>query len=157
MSDDDLPDVTARDAIQIAQRALATANRVDELEAEIEDVQNRLAALELRHSEQDDDRPDESYTLDEKVGIVREHAFEKATAGTGYAKLDYDDIMWEVFDGRPGTKHCYKLMELAAECRGFEVRNPSGESKHLRADAQEAKRGAVFFPENKASSEGVTR
>lgn len=153
--DRDLPDVTPRDAIEMAQRALAKANRVDELEDQIDDLREQVTALELRLSEQDEGRPYEALTLDEKVGMVREHGFSKATAGTGYAKLDYDAIMWEVFDGSPGAKHCYKLMRKAGEARGFEFCDPSGESKHLRIDAAEAKRSAAFFPENKTSTEGV--
>jgi hypothetical protein len=149
------PDVSARDALEIAQNALQQANDADQHD-EIQALQDRVTALELRTSEWADDREYSSLTLDEKVGLVREHAFNKATDGTGRATLDYDDVMWEVFDGRPGTKHCYKLLRLAAQARGFEYTEASSPTQ-LRVDATEARRGAAFFPENKTASEGGRR
>lgn len=151
---DDAPDITPRDAHAIAQRALAKANRVDDLEARLDDVETELAALELRLSELDDDRPYDALTLDEKVGMVREHAFQRAVDGTGQARLDYDDIMWGVFDGEPGAAHCYKLMRKAAAVRGFVERDPADASRHLAVDAAEAKQGAVFLAENNAAAGG---
>ena len=151
---DDLPEVTPRDAIEIAQRALAKANRVDELEAEIDDLHDEVARLQLRLSEDDESRPYESRTLDEKIGIVREYAFRKATQTTGRSQLDYKAVMFDVFDGDPGPAHCYKLMRLAGQARGFEFREDD-RPKVLRCDASEAKRGLAFFSENKTTSEGV--
>jgi len=99
--------------------------------------------------------------------MVREHAFRKATDGHGRTTLDYDDVMWEVFDGEPGTKHCYKLLRLAAGgdeddrdsihdgVPGFVIRDPDDGNFHLAVDADLAKQGVAFFPENKATtSEG---
>jgi len=167
MSDND--DVSARDALAIAQRALARVNefedRVDQLEAQRGELQEDLTGVKLRLSEIDEERPYESLSIDEKVGMVREHAFRKATDRSGRAKLDYDDVMYEVFDGKPGSKHCYKLIRLAAgleadektgsEMLGFTARNPSGGNYHLAVDAAEAKRGEVFFPRTKTDSGGV--
>jgi len=167
MSDND--DVSARDALAIAQRALARVNefedRVDQLEAQRGELQEDLTGVKLRLSEIDEERPYESLSIDEKVGMVREHAFRKATDRSGRAKLDYDDVMYEVFDGKPGSKHCYKLIRLAAgleadektgsEIPGFTARNPSGGNYHLAVDAAEAKRGEVFFPRTKTDSGGV--
>ena len=152
MSEDD---VSARDALAIAQRALGKANRVDELEDEIEGLREDITALELRLSEFDDDRSYDELTRDDKVGLVREHAFEKAARGSGVAALDYDDIMWEVFDGEPSADHCYTLMNLAASVRGFDVKTPSSGNRSLTVDSQEAKRGAVFSSANKTTLEGV--
>jgi len=156
------PDVRPEDALQVAQRALQKAN---ELEGDVDALQDRIVELELRLSEIDDQRDYDSLTLDEKIGMVREHAYQKARDGHGKATLDYNDIMWSVFDGEPGTKHCYKLIRRAAGLRddrrtgsevpGFRARDPDGDAYHLAVDAEQAKRGAAFFPENKTSSEGV--
>ena len=152
MSEDD---VSARDALAIAQRALAKANRVDELEDDIEQLRDEVTSLELRLSEHDDDRDYAQLTRDDKVGMVREHAFQRASRGSGVAALDYDDIMWEVFDGEPSADHCYTLMKLAADVRGFEVKTPASGNRSLTVDAREAKRGAVFSSANKTTSEEV--
>jgi len=157
-SDEDLPDVTPRDAIQIAQRALAKANRVDDLQERVDELEDQVTELELRQSGRDQDREYASLSLDEKIGMVREHAFKKATSTNGYAKVDYNGVRWEVFDSDPSTKHCYKLLRLAAEgVEGFEYCDPDGESKHLRVDATAAKRNAAFFQENNGGAEAGGR
>ena len=157
MSEED--DVSARDALAIAQRALAKANGLesdlDEVTDEIERLREDVTSLELRLSEHDDDRDYAELTRDDKVGMVREHAFQKASRGSGVAALDYDDIMWEVFDGEPSADHCYTLMKLAADVRGFEVKTPPSGNRSLTVDAREAKRGAVFSSANKTTSEEV--
>ena len=152
MSEDD---VSARDALAIAQRALAKANRVDDLEAEIEALRDEVTSLELRLSEFDEDRGYKELSRAERVGLVREHAFSKATSRTGTAALDYDDIKWEVFDGEPSADYCYTLMDLAADVRGFDVRTPAGGNRSLTVNAQEAKRGAAFSSANKTTTEEV--
>lgn len=160
MSEDD---VSARDALAIAQRALVKASEIedelrsdlDEATAEIDRLRDDVTALELRLSEHDNDRDYAQLSRDEKVGMVREHAFEKATRGSGVAALDYDDIMWEVFDGEPSADHCYTLMKLAADVRGFEEKTPPSGNRSLTVDAREAKRGAVFSSANKTTSEEV--
>lgn len=164
MSDDgdDLPDVTARDAIQIAQRALAKVNDLEsdleELQSDHDELEDRVTELQLRQSGRDQDREYASLSLDEKIGMVREHAYKKATSTNGYAKVDYNGVRWEVFDSDPSTKHCYKLMRLAAEgVDGFEYCDPDDESKHLRVDAKAAKRNAAFFQENKTTTEAGAR
>ena len=157
MSEED--DVSARDALAIAQRALGKANGLeadlDEATDEIERLREDVTSLELRLSEHDDDRDYAELTRDDKVGMVREHAFQKASRGSGLAALDYDDIMWEVFDGEPSADHCYTLMKLAADVRGFEVKTPASGNRSLTVDAKEAKRGAVFSSANKTDLEEV--
>jgi hypothetical protein len=148
----DTPDVSARDALEIAQNALQQATDADQHD-EIQALQDRVTALELRTSELFDDREYPEYTLDMKVGLVREHAFNKAVDGTGRATLDYDDVQWEVFDGRPSPMHCYKLLRLAAQARGFDYEEDASPER-LTVDAQEARRGAAFYPENKTEEEG---
>lgn len=157
MSEED--DVSARDALAIAQRALGKANGLeadlDEATDEIERLREDVTSLELRLSEHDDERDYAELTRDDKVGMVREHAFQKASRGSGLAALDYDDIMWEVFGGEPSADHCYTLMKLAADVRGFEVKTPASGNRSLTVDAKEAKRGAVFSSANKTDLEEV--
>lgn len=162
-------DVGAEDALQVAQRALS---KVLELEADLDDAHDRLdehqeelTSLQLRLSEHDDDRAYAELTLDDKIGQVREHAFRKAMDRGGKAKLTYKGVMWEVFEGEPGAKHCYKLLRKAAGSdadeqqrldagvEGFHVRDPDSGTFHLAVDADRAKRGAAFFPENKTQSQ----
>jgi len=152
-------DISARDALAIAQRALAKANGLEddlnEATAEIEQLREDVTSLELRLSEHNDDRDYAELTRDDKVGMVREHAFQKAVRGSGVAALDYDDIMWEVFDGEPSADHCYTLMKLAADIRGFEEKTPASGNRSLTVNATEAKRGAVFSSANKTDLEEV--
>lgn len=156
MSDQDGgPDVTPRDALAIAQRALAKANDLEADRDRIDDLADRVAQLELRVSALDEDRAYESLTTDDRIGLVREHAFEKATETTGKAALDYNAIKWEVFDGEPSADYCYTLMERAAETDGFNVETPPSGNRSLVVDAAAAKRGAVFSSANKdAHTEG---
>jgi hypothetical protein len=158
MSEDD---VSARDALAIAQRSLARLQEIEnELHGELEEtnetvdqLQDDLTALELRVSELDENRDPADLSADEKVGMVREHGFRKATEGHGRAKLDYDDIKWEIFGGDIGDSTCYRLIRKAAGLSdektgsaidGFAARNPAGDNYHLAIDAQEAKRSRVF-------------
>lgn len=163
-------DVQPEDALEVAQRALA---KINELEQECEDRADRVAAFEeeltsvkLRLSEIDDDRDYEALTTDEKVGMVREHAFQKAADGHGRAKLDYSAIKWEVFDGEPGNNHCYRLMRLAAGndddeqtdfdagAVGFKHCDPDDGNQHLAVNAERAKRSPAFYSRNKTATEG---
>jgi hypothetical protein len=156
--DDDLPDVTARDALQIAQRALAKSNdleeTVEELRADHEQLKEEHVALELRISEQDAERPYESYSLEEKVGMVREYGYEKALDRGGRAKFDYDSVIYEIFDGDPSADHAYKLMRLAAEgTQGFTYREDQRPSV-LLVNAEQAKRNHAFSSAKNFTSGG---
>jgi len=157
-------DVTAEDALHIAKRALRKANEVDDLRDNVDELDDELTALKCRLSERDDDTAYESLTLEEKVGMVREHGYKKASNGHGRAMLDYSDVMWEVFDGEPGNNHCYKLIRLAAgledadtgsETPGFTARDPDGQSYHLAIDAAKAKAEFGFYPRNKTEQAGA--
>lgn len=158
------PDVTAEDALNIAQQALQKANEVDDLRERVEALEDELTAVKMRQQERDENTEYDQLTLDEKVGMVRQHGYRKATNGHGKATLDYDDIMWGVFDGEPGTKHCYKLIRRAAgltdqktgsDQLGFTARDPDGGNYHLAIDADRAKETVSLFPENKTNPAGA--
>lgn len=158
------PDVTAEDALNIAQQALQKANEVDDLRERVQELEDELTAVKMRQQERDENTEYDQLTLDEKVGMVRQHGYRKATNGHGKATLDYDDIMWGVFEGEPGTKHCYKLIRRAAgltdqktgsDQLGFTARDPDGGNYHLAIDADRAKETVSLFPENKTEPAGA--
>jgi len=149
------PERTVDDVLLVAQRALSRVNdledEVEELRGEYEETAEELTGVMLRLSEISEERPYDGLTRNEKIGMVREHAFNRAVESHGKAALDYNDVMWGVFDGEPGSDHCYDLMEWAAEARGFDVRDDR--PRKLVVDAAEAKRGAAFSSENKTAQE----
>lgn len=153
--------VTARDALQMAQRAQA---RLTDLEQQNEEFQDELASLRrevtaanLRLSEIDDSRAYEDLDVDTKVGMVREHAFQKAVDRGGPTTLDYNGVVYEVFDGKASADHAYKLMRLAADHPGFEyfdADRSSPKPKRLKCDPDAAKAAPAFSSANKAIQEG---
>ena len=151
----DQPDVRAEDALQVAQRAL---RKVNELEGELADLREendqlreRVIELELRQeSSEDYARLDR----DTKVGMVRGHLIDRARAQHGKAAIDYDDVMWEVFDGEPSADHCYTLMQLAAQADGFDVRERSGENRQLVVNLDATKDLTAFSHANKDRERG---
>ena len=147
----------ATDAIQIAQRALARLSEEREqrqqLEQTVDELSERIVAMEVRLEAADQEQDYRDLSLDEKVGRVREHLFSRAQASGGRAALDYNDIVWSVFDGEPSADHAYKLMRLAADVDGFDVENPRKGNKKLTVDVRQAKRSAAFSSANKAVSE----
>lgn len=152
-------EISPEDALQVAQRAMSRCSTleddVNELEDENLDLKERLTALELRYQEIDDEQSYDDLDRDGRIGRVREHAYRRAVDGHGKASLDYNAIMWEVFDGEPSADYCYKLMKLAANAPGFEYQDPAGKGKKLTVDAREARTGASFSSANKTNSEGV--
>ena len=152
MSDD--IEILPEDALQVAQRALAKANRIDDVEQELADLQDQVTALELRLSEFDDERDYRDLSRDEKIGMVREYAFERATSGRGRT-FDVSDIREGLFDGKPSRDHCYDLMRWAGEATGFEYREPSGRKYHLRVDPDRAREARLYSATTTASAGGV--
>lgn len=171
MSDErDLEEVAqaAEDSLAVAQRALSKVNdlerELDEVRESREELKEELTAVKLRLSEIDDERDVSDLTPDEKVGRVREYGYRKAVEGHGRAKLDYDAIKWEVFDGRVGDSTCYRMIRKAAglsdektgsRIDGFTARDPSQDNYHLAIDAEAAKRSPAFSAGKKHESEGV--
>lgn len=149
MSDDGKkPTVRPEDALQVAQRALAKANA---LEDENEELRERIVELEARQSSSDDYA---TLDRDEKVGMVREELVKRARAQHGRAAMDYDDVMWGVFDGEPSADHCYTLMQLAANAEGYDLRDPDGGNREVTVDLDAAKDATGFSRANKDFAEG---
>jgi hypothetical protein len=152
-----MSDVDPKDALQVAQRALAKANdleeELEELRSAHQDAVEQLTKHELRLSEQDEDRDYDTLDRDTKIGMVREHAFDRAVDSGGRTTIDYNDVKWSVFDGEPGAAHCYNLMEWAAEAEGFRVRDPENGNRHLAVDADRAKSSRSVFSQKKDARE----
>lgn len=149
------PDVTPRDVLGVAQRALAKANdldrQVDDLEDTVEQLHERVLALEAASP---DGREYELLDRPTKVGMVREHLVEKARAQHGRAAIDYDDVMWGVFDGEPSADHCYTLMERAAQADGFDLRDPASGNREAVVNIDATKPTLGFSRANKDAAEG---
>ena len=149
-------DIRPEDALQIAQRALA---KVNGLEERVDELEGDVTELSLRLSEHGEDRRYESLTIDEKIGMVREHGFVVARDGHGKAALDYKDIRYGCFDGEPSADTCYRLMRRAAGCGGdgtqiqdipgFEF-DQSTRPMRLTVNAEAAKRSAAFLDPKKS-------
>lgn len=125
-------DVRPEDALQVAQRALQKVNEQEEtIEAqqeELEDLRGEVRALSARTVEASDF---DDLDRDTRVGAIREHIINRAQEQGGRAALDYNGVMWEVFDGEPSKGYCYKLMRLAAQGTGYGIRDPAEGNKQL--------------------------
>lgn len=139
---------TPEDAVAIAQRALG---KVLDLEGEVAELTEEVTELRLLTSEWTD-QDYHKLDKDTKIGMVREHAYTKARDGQGRA-LTYDDVMWEVFDGKPSADHCYDLMEAAGQIRGFKYRKNT-RPKKLVCNPDQAELSAAFSSANKTDTEG---
>lgn len=148
------PDVRPEDALQVAQRALAKANRLDELEERIRELEEDQAKMNLRLSAVDGDRPYDDLNRHEKIGMVREYCFERATSDRGRT-FYYDDIREGCFDGEPYPKTCYDLMKWAAEAEGFEYQEPKNGQYRLVVHPDVTRQKWAFYSVNKARSEEV--
>lgn len=143
--------VRPEDALQVAQRAMA---RINDLEDDVDDLRERLVELELRLSEVDENRSYAELTMDEKVGIVRERAYQMAAESHGRAALDYTDIRWTCFDGEPSESTAYRLLRRAAgydndgnrrqDVPGFEL-DENSRPMTLKVNAEAAKQSVAFF------------
>lgn len=153
------PDVTPEDALQVAQRALAKGGEEkkarEELRNLVEDLDRRVTQLEARTST--DDAEYANLSKNQKIGMLREELVRRAqAASSGWAKMDYSDIMWSVFDGNPSADHCYTLMKKAAEAEGYTHKDPASENEYVAVDLEAAKRGPAFSSAKNPAGE-VTR
>lgn len=156
MSEEDV-EALAEDALQVAQRALAKVNEEEKSREELEDIVERLTerVAELEAKTSTDGRDYRTLETDEKVGMVREHLYKRARSAGGWYKIDYDDVIWEVFSGEPSADHAYKLMRLAGKADGFRYRDPEdpNENQYVAVDVDEANDGAAFSRANNSTLE----
>lgn len=152
--DDDIAEALeeAKAARKIAQTALqeksALEDHVDDLEAEIERLEYRVAELEVATPDETTDYSELSQ--DEKIGRVRQELMQRANAApSGKAQIEYKDVLWSVFDGEPSAGHVYNLMKSAGRADGFEYADPTDGNKRVTVDVDAVKDEAAFSPVNK--------
>jgi len=146
------PQITAEDAVQVAQRALQKVNEleteVDKLQSENETLRSRVEELEASQPDPDEydqlDRPD-------KVGLLKRHLITKASDTNGKAAADYKEVKYGVFDGQPSADHCYTLMKQAAQDTAFTFQNPSNSNKRITVNTNRRKTNTEFSHANKDS------
>lgn len=131
--------------VQQHQQAL---ERVSDLENTIAEMTDDRQRLKFRIGKLEELLPDEeddyqTYSREDKVSLVKSHLMERAYATNGKAAVDYDDVIWSVFDGEPSRDHAYTLMDLAAETDGFNV-DTSVRPRELRVDLDQTKSSADF-------------
>lgn len=139
---------TPRDALKIAQRAM---QRLNELENIVEVQQERIEELEAAQPDRSDYQ---QLNRETKVGMVQEHLVKKARNQHGKAAIDYDAVMWEVFDGEPSADHCYTLMQKAANEDGFRMRDPAKGNRQVAVDVDKTKTETRFSHANKDTTGG---
>jgi len=139
---------TPRDALNIAQQAM---RRLNELEETVETQQERIEALEAAQPDRSDYQQLDRET---KVGMVKEHLIKKAKDQHGKAAIDYDAVMWEVFDGEPSADHCYTLMQKAASEDGFNLRDPAKGNRQITVDLESTNTERRFSHANKDATGG---
>ncbi|WP_435065866.1 hypothetical protein [Halobaculum sp. EA56] len=154
---EDVDDLAERlDGVQsVAQTALQqVADLRDELaekEKTIERLEYRIAELEGRVDPDPHAKDYDDLERPEKVRMVRQELVRRAEATNGKAALDYSDVQWSVFDGHASARHCYDLMELAAQEDGF-VEDDSG-TRRITVDVSEVNDSSLFVGGNNRAEE----
>lgn len=132
----------------ILEAAVATAERFEQLETELEELRSVV----------DTDMGEVSYekmTKRDKVRIIRSKLVEEAEqSATGKTAMDYQDVRW-LFNGRPSPGHAYDLMAMAAESSGFNYEeNPQGQNNRITVNLDAVNDDAAFHAANKRVSSG---
>lgn len=122
--------------------------RQEELEAENEQLRDRIATLEGRVTPDPSSKDYDEKTRDEKVREVRLSCARKATQQGGKGSLEYTDVL-TLFDHRPSAGHAYTLLRLAAELAGFSYVKRDGENDQLRVTLDDVKDDSIFHGVNK--------
>jgi len=144
------PSITAEDAVQLAQKAIQKANENEKEIATLrEENENLRQCIQELKAAQPDTSDYENLDRDDKVGLVRQHLYKKATDSNGKAKVDYKDVRWSVFDGEPSPDHCYTLMQQAATEAGFEMNDPDTGNKRLTVNTARTNTEGGFSHANK--------
>lgn len=160
MTGDDRPDVRPEDALEVAQRALAKIGALEEdieqLQSDRDELRDRVVSVELRVSEFDDDRDYTDLSRDDKIGRVRQFAFERAADGRGRS-VDYSNVQEHFEDGSvtPSRDHCYDLMRWAAHAEGFQFQEPTSANNRLVVDPDVARRSWEMLSATTRQVEGA--
>lgn len=159
---DDLRPEDVRAAIDIAksakQESLDLREEIENLEEQVERQQFRLGKFQVVIDALDEE-PYDRLSKDEKVARIRNELIERAERSrNGVAALDYEDIVWGVFDGQPSARHAYDLLELAADHETLEeLSDPRRVSVNLDEANLENIPAVVEERNNDAAGEGGQR
>jgi phage shock protein A len=137
------PDITPRDALEIARNALQEvhqlSDRVHELEQQVERLESKCVDLDSEYAEM---------SKAEKVATIRHKLIQRAQESNGKAKLDYNDVRL-LFDDKPAASYTYDLMETAAEERGYEYQAPASDNNRIVVDMAHRKAALSVSPAKK--------
>lgn len=125
------------------EAADAAIERIDELEAEVAELQGAVDTdLHFREWKE--------MTKKDKVRRIQAELVESAQqTQNGKDSMDYQDVIW-LFNNRPSAGHVYNLMEVAAEGDGFMYEEgKDGRNNSLLVDLDAVKSDAVFQRLNK--------
>jgi hypothetical protein len=106
------------DDADLREITTAVGERVDELNNEVEQLNDRLSEIEKLVSPGDGVTPYDEMDKDQRVFRVREYLLQQAVDGTRRS-LGYREIK-SLFNGQPSDGYCYELMELAGQADGFD-------------------------------------
>lgn len=121
--------------------------RIDDLEAENEELRERLEKLEMV-VKPDPARSDwKNLTHEDKVLQIRKLLAEQAGANGGSAAMGYNEIR-AAFDYKPSVGAAYNLMDSAATIDGFELDERTGQ-KRLTVKLADVNDDAGFHRLNK--------
>jgi predicted RNase H-like nuclease (RuvC/YqgF family) len=142
----------AEQADALAKRALDLVNEKDErietLEADLDDLRERLATLEGRVTPDPTTKAYNEKTRDERVREIRLTVARKATQTGGKASMDYNGVLM-LFNGHPSPGYAYKLLDLAANMDGFTYEKREGTNDRLCVDMAAVSDESVFHAVNK--------
>lgn len=134
------------------EAAVRIVDRIDDLEATNERLNERVAELESEVTPNPESKEYKALTKDEKVQRIRESLVEKGSSRkNGRFAMEYKDIMW-LFGGNPSPGHTYDLMELAGDADGFEYQNRNGKSNRIIVNTDAVNDEAYFH----AANNGIT-
>lgn len=146
-----------RQAEGIAQNALDFAtekdDRIDELEAENEELRERIATLEGRVTPDPTTKDYDEMSRDERVRQIRVSCARKAVNNGGKAAIDYNNVM-TLFDYHPSVGYAYKLLKLAGGLEGFTHETREAANNRLRVDMDAVNDESVFHAVNKDENGG---
>lgn len=129
------------------------AERIEELEAENEELRERIATLEGRVTPDPSTKEYDEMSRDERVRQVRLSCARKATNNSGKAAIDYNDVL-TLFDFHPSAGYAYKLLKIAGELDGFTHEKREGENNRLCVRMDAVNDESVFHAVNNRSSRG---